>query len=182
MKMTATPIRTSRLDLIPLWPEFLRCSLDGLKEAAEALLGLRVPQEWFASRDMMALRLEQIETDPALQPWLLRAVACREEKSMVGYVGFHTGPEPEYLKEVCPGAIELGYTIFPEFQRRGFAYEAVLGLIDWARGTHGVKDFVVSINPGNEASRRLAARLGFQKVGRHMDKVDGPEDTFRLSL
>jgi RimJ/RimL family protein N-acetyltransferase len=51
----------------------------------------------------------------------------------------------------------------------------------WARDEHGITEFVVSISPGNTPSLRLAASLGFVKVGSHIDEVDGLEDIFRLT-
>jgi RimJ/RimL family protein N-acetyltransferase len=74
----------------------------------------------------------------------------------------------------------MGYSIHPEYRQQGFAREAVRGMIDWAQGHHGVRSFVLSISPRNQASLRLAASMGFQKVGAHQDDVDGAEDVFLL--
>ena len=52
----------------------------------------------------------------------------------------------------------------------------------WAHETQGVSQFVVAISPENVASLRLAAGLGFVKVGTHVDEVDGIEDVFSLRL
>lgn len=47
--------------------------------------------------------------------------------------------------------------------------------MDWARREHGVRDFVLTISPDNLPSQRLAAGLGFSRIGEHVDEVDGLE-------
>jgi ribosomal-protein-alanine N-acetyltransferase len=74
------------------------------------------------------------------------------------------------------GAVEFGFTVFPDFRRQGYAREASLALMHWARQTHGVTKFILSIRPDNTASQALAARLGFVRIGSHLDEVDGLED------
>jgi RimJ/RimL family protein N-acetyltransferase len=95
---------------------------------------------------------------------------------MVGHIGFHTSPGAAYLELFSPGAVEFGFTVFPPFRRRGYAREASLALMRWARYTHGVRKFVLSISPGNRASQSLAAQLGFVRIDSHLDEVDGLED------
>ena len=169
-------IHSERLDLVPLTPAFLRAMLEGDLAKAGRVLGMPLPDGLDDSNDVFALRLEQIENEPAYQPWSLRAVALREPLRMIGHIGFHTGPDPEYLRSLAPGGVEFGFTVYPPFQRQGYAREASLALMDWARQAHGVTRFVLSIRPDNTASQALAAKLGFVRIGSHMDEVDGLED------
>jgi RimJ/RimL family protein N-acetyltransferase len=74
--------------------------------------------------------------------------------------------------------VELGYTVYSEFRRRGYASEAAARLMDHAHGARGVSRFVVSISPENVPSLALARKLGFVKVGAQWDEEDGPEDVF----
>jgi RimJ/RimL family protein N-acetyltransferase len=97
---------------------------------------------------------------------------------MVGHIGFHEAPGARYLEEWCPGGIELGFTVFPVYRRKGYAREASLALMEWANRTSAVTGFVLSVAPGNLPSRSLAQSLGFSRVGTHLDEVDGPEDVF----
>lgn len=159
-------------------PAFLRASLAGDLSEAGGLLGLTLPGTWPDVHGLLALRLAQLESEPALQPWLLRAIGLRSSGDMVGYIGFHTAPGPAYLQPWSPGGAEFGFTIFPPHRRRGYAREASLALMQWARDVHEVTSFVVTISPGNGPSLALAAALGFVRVGAHIDDVDGPEDVF----
>lgn len=176
-------IRSERLDLISFTPEFIRASLAGDCAAAEAIIGLRFEAPWPGeSDDVLALRLTQLEQDPAEQPWLLRGVGLRSTGVMIGHFGFHTGPGAEYLRELAPGAVEIGYTIFPQFRRQGYAREAATALMDWAHREHGITCFIASISPQNEPSQKLAAQLGFVAFSSHIDEIDGLEIIFARRL
>jgi len=149
---------------------------------AGRILGVPIPDGLLDSTDVMSLRLKQLEADPTLQPWLLRAMVLRERRVMVGHIGFHTAPGEEYLRPYAPGGVEFGFTVYPPFLRQGYAREASKALMGWAHQVHGVTRFVLSIRPDNAASQALAAGLGFVRIGSHIDDVDGLEDILVHSL
>jgi RimJ/RimL family protein N-acetyltransferase len=170
-------IHAERLDLISMTPAFLRASLQGDFMEAARELRLILPPDWPGeSVDVVALRIKDLEAEPALQPWLLRAMANRETGVMVGYIGFHTAPNAEYLRPYVPGGVEFGFTVFTSFRRQGYAREASVALMRWARQTHRVRSFALTISPNNRPSQALAAQLGFVRIGSHIDEVDGLED------
>ena len=171
-------IQSDRLDLIPLSPPFLIASIEGNRELAQELLGLSIVPEWFDRADLMRLRLGQLRADPSLQPWLLRAISLRREPRMIGRIGFHSRPGAEYLQEIAPGGAELGYTIFRDYRRQGYAYEACQALMAWAQQVHGVTRFIVSISPSNLPSLGLARKLGYVRIGSHVDERDGLEHIY----
>ncbi len=144
---------------------------------AEGIGGFPIPNRWPDDRDekTLRLRLGQMNSDPGTQPWLLRAMIQRVgSRTMVGHIGFHGRPQER--------AAELGYTVFPEYRRRGYAMEAAEAMMDWAAREEDVHRFRVSISPGNEPSIAMAAKMGFVKVGEQMDEEDGLEHVFELSL
>ena len=180
--MTGT-IDSERLHLIPMNPAFLRASLASNPGDAGPLLQVSLPADWPGeATDVLSLHLEKFESEPALQPWLIRAMALRGTGAMIGHIGFHTPPGADYLQTISPGAVEFGFTVFPVFRRQGYAREASLALMHWARQTHGVTKFVLSIRPDNAASQALAAQLGFVRIGSHVDEVDGLEDILEYSF
>lgn len=161
-------------------PAFLRASLAGDLRKAEQIIGLTLPEWWPDAPSFLSLRLKQLEDDPSLQPWLVRAIGLRSSGAMIGNIGFHTGPGPEYLQPISPGAVEFGFEVVSTCRRQGFAEEASRALMNWASNSHGVKKFIVSISPDNLASQALAAKLGFVRIGSHIDEVDGLEDILEL--
>lgn len=174
--MHPATIHTDRLDLIPFTADVMRASLSGDLPSAEKILGVPLPAKWPEFPEKLARRLRQLEADPSLEPWLIRAIVLRHENIMVGHIGFHEAPGPEHYREIAPGAAEFGYTIYEPYRRRGFAREAALALMDWAHREHGVPRFVLTISPDNLPSQALAAHLGFVRIGSHIDEVDGLED------
>jgi RimJ/RimL family protein N-acetyltransferase len=173
-------ISTSRLDLIPFTGDFMRASLAHDLATAEQLLGAKLPTGWPDCPRLLELRLGQLDADPKVLPWLLRAMVLRESNIMVGHIGFHEAPGSEHLREISAGAAEFGYTVYPPFRRRGFAREASLALMDWARNLHDVSRFILSIEPANVPSQGLAKQLGFVRIGSQIDEIDGEEDILEL--
>jgi RimJ/RimL family protein N-acetyltransferase len=178
----STVIRTERLDLIPMTAAFLRASIAGDLAAASTQLELSVPADWPDVRAVLELRLRQLDARPELEPWLLRAIKLRSIGRMIGHIGFHSAPGAAHLSEWCSYGAELGFTIFAQHRRKGYAREASTALMRWAQTLHGVTAFVVTIGPGNSPSLALAKSLGFARVGSHMDEVDGVEDIFLRSV
>ena len=175
--MDVAPIRTERLALVSMSPALLTAVLAEDTPTARAILGVEPNSQLLPlGGHAMTLRLAQMALDPTEQQWLLRAFIRRHPQAeMVGFGGFHGRPDAR-------GAAELGYTVFVEHRRQGYAREAVGGLMDWAKSTHGVRCFVCSISPTNKASLGLARGFGFVQTGTQMDEVDGLELVLELEL
>src|SRR5689334_4525802 len=121
-------LQSQRLDLLPMSTQFLEASLRGDRIGAAELLGYPLADEWLGHR-VLNRRLEQLRSDPSLEPWLLRAVILRATGAMIGHVGFHTAPGADYLEPYAAGGVEMGYTIYPAFRRQGYATEMVATLM-----------------------------------------------------
>lgn len=174
-----TVIRTKRLDLWTMSPEFLRASLEGNRERAGDHLGLDLPEDWPRERDILKMRLEDLRENPGWEPWLTRVIGLRSERKAIGIGGFHGPPGGDSLREFARGGVEFGYTVYREWRRQGFALEACEALMSWAIQEAGVDTFVLSINAANRASVSLAGKLGFSKVGTRNHEVRGAEDVYR---
>jgi RimJ/RimL family protein N-acetyltransferase len=172
---------TPRLALVPMTLPFLTASLTGDRATLGRLIDAIVPDEWPDSEDLLRVRIKQLRRDPALEPWLLRAIVERDRRTMIGHVGFHGAPGAAHLDPYAPYAAEFGYTVFPASRGRGYATEAARGLMQWAARTQHVQNFVVSIRPDNAPSLAIAQNLGFRRVGQHIDEVDGLEYVFLCS-
>lgn len=58
----------------------------------------------------------------------------------------------------------VAYAIFPAFQRKGYAREATLALIEHVRRVYGIQQFRADMDRRNEASYKLAESLGFARI------------------
>ncbi len=63
------------------------------------------------------------------------------------------------------GVVEIGYGLAARSRGRGFGTEAVGVLAAWVEQQPGVRLVTAEVLPGNEASLRLLARLGFSEQG-----------------
>ena len=92
----------------------------------------------------------------------------RDDDRMIGHVGFHGPPNHRRV-------IEVGYTIFADHRRRGYAEESVRAIFEWASGRAEVRRFRASVSPNNDPSLKLLSKLGFEQVGAQWDERDGKE-------
>jgi ribosomal-protein-alanine N-acetyltransferase len=174
-------IETERLilRLVPL--AGLAATAAGDVEASRRLIGAKLPDEWFHQAWVSELRLNQWKEDPDYAPWSVRAIAIRATGQIAGNINCHDKPQFfEHQGETGP-VIELGYTVFPPFQRRGIAAEAITGLGAFA-AHHGVRWIRLSIAPDNAPSLALARKFDARKIGTQYDDRDGPEDVYLFEI
>lgn len=161
--------------------DFIEATLFGDLTRAEELGGFTLSEDWPGeSPRLLRHWIDALRADPAREPWMARAIVQRSDGLMAGHIGFHDRPGAAYLEQWAPGAnaVEIGYTVFARHRMLGYATEAAAGLMDWAWLRHGVDRFIASVSPDNAPSLRVVAKLGFVRIGSHMDEVDGPEDVF----
>ncbi|MFC7421514.1 GNAT family N-acetyltransferase [Iodobacter arcticus] len=78
----------------------------------------------------------------------------RFDQVVLGSCGFKHPP--------INGRIELGYGVFPIYQRQGFATAAVGELLHRAFSSAEVSEVLAQINPDNAASIKVVQKLGFE--------------------
>jgi RimJ/RimL family protein N-acetyltransferase len=91
---------------------------------------------------------------------------CIEEKEsrrFVGEIGFADFRRD--LQPTIPDAPEIGWALTPSAHGRGFATEAVRRVLAWGDERFGERATMCIIDPGNVASRRVAAKCGYEEVG-----------------
>ena len=96
-----------------------------------------------------------------LQGTGLLAAERKSDGKLVGHVGLF-----DYHREIMPSIEdkpELGYIFAAEVQGQGLAREACDALLTWADRTLDADETVAIISIGNDASIRLAERLGFER-------------------
>jgi RimJ/RimL family protein N-acetyltransferase len=101
---------------------------------------------------------ERIRKDfgPGLGYW---SVFPRDRPNdFLGYSSLHTMPDyPE---------VEIGYRFRRAAWGHGFATEAAAACLDHAFGTLGLEEVVAVVDPQNQGSLRVIAKLGFRAAGR----------------
>ncbi|MGP8080575.1 MAG: GNAT family N-acetyltransferase [Dehalococcoidales bacterium] len=88
--------------------------------------------------------------------WYQLGIFRKDNEELIGDLGIHfIVPEGRQ--------IELGYTLKPEQQGRGYATEAVNSLIDYLFGKMGTHRISCSLDSRNTRSKLLVERLGFRQ-------------------
>lgn len=98
------------------------------------------------------------------------AIERTADQAYLGQVGLnHPADYPE---------AELGWTLFEEFEGRGYAQEAARAVLDWTRANRDLPSIVSYINLNNTRSIALAKRLGARPdPDAALPSDDTPEDT-----
>jgi RimJ/RimL family protein N-acetyltransferase len=74
---------------------------------------------------------------------------------------------------VAPGIVEIGYAVVESCWSRGYATEAVRGLVDRARLVPNVERIVAHTPLDRPASGRVLEKVGFVMVGEEEDDHEG---------
>jgi len=155
-------IETHRLRLIPATIALARAELTDRLEFAR-LLGASVPQSW--PPDMLAgalptflSRLEEAPDQAGWFAWYAVAEIDGSDSPVLVASGGFLGPPLD-------GEVEIGYSVLPGYQGRGFATEMVAGLVSWATRQAGVARVVAETEWANPASVRVLLKAGFTPAG-----------------
>ena len=119
-------------------------------------------------------RIPQVKSDPAVNKWFVRWMVERETREIVGSTSFHGPPDEQ-------GMMEIGLGVHINFQRRGYATEALIGMWSWVINQPAVELLRYTVDPNNEASVAVIKKFGFEHVGQQIDPEDGPEDIYEMS-
>lgn len=154
-------IITARLYLIPFTRSICEKVLN--KDFTSlAALGIN-PGDGWPDADMLDTlpriinKLNLVSSPSGFESWM---IIEKQTHSVIGDTGFKGLPDSN-------GAADVGYGIIEGARRKGYAVEAVRGLIDWAFRQPGLQSITASCGVGNIASQQVLKALGFSSEGIH---------------
>lgn len=174
-------IRTARLLLIPATAADLEAELLS-RDALAAALGAVVPPSWPPELyDEPAVRwtLAALEADPRFAEWgfyyvTIAPTDAADRPLLIGAGGFKGPPD-------ASGIVEVGYAIVPEQRRRGYAREAVDGLLSFAFGDPRVERVIAHTLAELEPSIGVLRSAGFRFVGAGSDPHESEAIRFEIT-
>jgi ribosomal-protein-serine acetyltransferase len=118
---------------------------------------------WAENRDSFTAESMEIRTRHVMASFILRAgIELIGHETATGkavvWCGFH---DIDWQGRQC----DTGYWVRKSVQRQGFATEAANALVRYAFGALGMRRIGLTHAGGNEASRRIAEKLGFSLEG-----------------
>jgi [ribosomal protein S5]-alanine N-acetyltransferase len=142
-------------------------------------LNLTTPPTWppqFNDRDTRDWFRSELLNDPDMENWLSYYVSVPTVRGqmLVGAAGYKGKPSPA-------GAVEIGYTIIPEFQGMGIATAASKLLIANAFSNACVKKVTAETLPSLEGSIAVLRKCGFSLTGQRKDTDSGVILQYELS-
>ncbi len=151
-------IISARMRLVPATVALARAELTD-RAAFARLLSASVPDQWPPEilADAQTTFLEWIEAAPDQVGWFVWYALVRrpgETSDILAASAGFKGPPEE-------GTVEIGYSVLPQFQGRGYATEMVQSLADWAFHQPGVRRIVAETGEDNAASLRVLHKVGF---------------------
>jgi len=162
--MTEPMVRTERLELTPLPGPALDALLARDAGTLERLTGARFAEP--AAPPYMAEALpvvrDRLRVAPDEVRWWNWLAVRGEGREAVGSVAFAGPPDRD-------GAVLIGYAMYPAFEGRGYATEAVRAMIAWAFAQPGVREVRALAPVWNTPALRVAENVGMRPVASEED-------------
>ena len=164
-------VRTERLELRPGSASALRAALES-NGALAAALDVDVPESWppeLYDHDAVRWTLDQLGDRPDGGRfgfyYLIRRTegATNKREALIGVGGFKGSPNAK-------GEVELGYGVVPEFQRQGYATEAVRAWVSLAFGDPATQTVVGQTLASLAPSIGVLEKTGFRFAGAGADE------------
>jgi ribosomal-protein-serine acetyltransferase len=160
------PLETVRLLLEPVTSAHAQGLFDATMASRPELL------PWMPWATVPTLEASNMLAAKSLNEWLAGhfhfAVVARDSGIVLGVVGLDLDGQ----------SAELSYWIRSDHAGRGLTTEACRELMDWAVRVLRVTRFTLWAGRDNQASRRVAAKLGFVHIGPLDRQPDGGLGTF----
>ena len=161
---------TERLTLVAATADHLRAEI-ACAENLAILLGAHIPPGWppgeyDADAQRVFLHSLAIGGDSCVG-WYGWYAMCGDDghgsPTLIGTGGFLGPPDHD-------GHVELGYSVHPHWQNRGYATELVRELLSFAFGDKRVTNIVAHTTRDNIASHRVLEKLGFSEAGTRLEQ------------
>ncbi len=156
------PIETLRLTLVPMTLDRLTADQKGPRTLAHALV-CEVPAQWPPDTwepHVFDWIREQYRRSPEQAAWQ-RYILLRRQYDLpllIGAAGAFT-PQPTDTDA------EIGYSILPDYQRKGYATEAVQAIIQLLRVDPRIANVIAHTFPARPASIRVMEKCGLLADG-----------------
>lgn len=108
---------------------------------------------------------EMGKTEPGTPgEWYQIAVERKDHPGIIGDCGFE-------IKRYDRQQAEIGFSFSQQFQKQGYATEAVRGLLDYLFSSFNLHRVIATCDADNQASVRLLERLGMRREGHYIENI-----------
>jgi [ribosomal protein S5]-alanine N-acetyltransferase len=151
------------IDIVPCSVNNLEKLIEG-KEAFRKAYKVQVVDGYMPFGGALQYILSQMQSLQIWHPWLPYQFIFRPDQALIGLGGFKAVPNSERI-------VEIGYSIAPSYQNRGFATSAVHQLVQIAFESNLVDCVCAHTLAEFNASTRVLTKCGMSKVS----ETDDPD-------
>lgn len=158
--MSIDSIHTDRLTLVPITLEIADSLLNGNSSGVEKL-GFEPDKNWPTedTMDILPVILESLKKDKLPSGFETWMIINKGSKMVIGDIGFYGKPD-EY------GEVEIGYGLVEQERGKGFGFEALKAMIDWAFIQSSVKVIKAECLISNKPSSCILRKAGMKEINR----------------
>ena len=163
--MNLKNIETERLLLVPVTLEITQSLLKGNYDEIKKL-GIESDSMWPTSdtKDILPIINKTLELDREPSGFEFWMIVKKDEKIIIGDIGFHGKPNSD-------GEVEIGFGFIEHERGKGYGYESLIGIMDWLTTKELVKVIKADCLINNNASIRLLEKVGMNEVHRNEEYI-----------
>lgn len=149
------------VEIVPCSAEHLEKLIEGA-EAFQQAYGLGPIDGYMPFKGALEYILNQMQSSQLWHPWLPYLFVFRPDLAIVGLGGFKSVPDDRQT-------IEIGYSVAPTYQGKGFATSAACQLIEIAFASKLVDCVCAHTLAEQNASTRVLTKCGMTKESEIVD-------------
>jgi RimJ/RimL family protein N-acetyltransferase len=153
------------VEIVPCSVEQIEKLIEGA-DAFQAAYGFQVVDGYLPFNGALQYSLNLMQASQIWHPWLPYLFLFHPERVLVGLGGFKSVPDSQRT-------VEIGYSVAPSYQGKGFATSAARQLIEIALASKLVSCVCAHTLAERNASTRVLEKCGMAKVSEIIDPEDG---------
>ncbi|QAA32189.1 GNAT family N-acetyltransferase [Clostridium manihotivorum] len=163
--MNLNNIITDRLILIPVTLEITQSLLEGSIKEIEKL-GIGLDEKWPTNdtKDILPFINKDLEKSKIPSGFEFWMIVKKDSMKVVGDIGFKGKPDEK-------GEIEVGFGLVENERGKGFGFEALRAITDWAFSQKNVKVIKADCLIDNRPSARILEKVGMKEINRDQDLI-----------
>ncbi|WP_186577121.1 GNAT family N-acetyltransferase [Aquibacillus kalidii] len=157
-------IKTNRLTIITFTVQMIEAALNG-REELEKIVDYNVADEYPLDvyKQFFPYKIDRFSNFPEENEWE-GIIIHNEDNCIIGDMGFKGGPDEK-------GEMDIGYSIVPSYQGKGYATEMAIAMVEWGLRQPDVKKITASCSDHNTASIKVLTKAGLKQIGKQDDEL-----------
>jgi [ribosomal protein S5]-alanine N-acetyltransferase len=157
-------LETKNLLLITFTGEAMLAVLNGKKAINFGEISYGFAKDWPIAvyKNLFPYKISRFQTHPEEERYE-GIIIHKKDQLIIGDMGFKGGPDEN-------GIMEIGYSMVPQYQGKGYATEMGKAFCEWGMSRKNVTKIVAACSIYNYASIRVLEKIGMKKIKEEIEK------------